>query len=512
MNQTRLQHDILLCALNSTYQHAAFGLRYLFANLTPVLREKTRILEWTIKENPRQIVEEILKAKPKIVGFGVYIWNTDEVLQVISILKSVAPHVTIVLGGPEISHETEGHPHLKFADYVITGESDFSFREFCTDFFSGLKPSTQVIRSPLPDIKLIQLPYDLYTTEDITNRLIYVEASRGCPYKCEYCLSSLDKSVRNFDLQQFLDAMKQLLDRGARTFKFVDRTFNLSPTTSTQILKFFLEHKDLGLFLHFEMVPDRLPTEIKDLITQFPEGSLQFEIGLQTLNPVVAAAVSRKNDLIKVAENLKFLKEHTKIHSHTDLIVGLPGETLESFSKGFDQLAEMHPDEIQVGVLKRLKGTPITRKEKEAEYQMVYQTFAPFQILSNSTMTYDELQRMNRFAKFWDLYANSGEFKNLVTHLKQKEGSFFWNFMALVDFVSLTFKETHSISLMSLAEQAWKFLLVENALNADHIITQDYCYGFKRRDLPPFLKSSASVINKPKKENSLKQRQLRHQD
>jgi radical SAM superfamily enzyme YgiQ (UPF0313 family) len=337
---------------------------------------------------------------------------------------------------------------------------------------------------------------------------MYVEASRGCPYKCEYCLSSLDKSVRNFDLDQFLKAIDDLMNRGARTFKFVDRTFNLSPTTSTTILKYFLSKIDLGLFLHFEMVPDRLPQEIKDLIVQFPEGSLQFEIGIQTLTPLVAQNISRKNDLVKVKDNFKYLSEHTKIHSHADLIVGLPGETLENFADGFDELASMGPDEIQVGILKRLKGTPIARHEKE--YAMVYQNFAPFQIVSTSTMDYHVLQRMNRFAKFWDLYANSGEFKNFMKWMKDQPGSYFWNFMKFVDVLSLKYTDTHSISMMSLAEQAWSYLIksqISEEASAE-LIKKDFCDGPKKRDLPPFLKITERVIKR--ESTSLKSRQINH--
>ncbi|MBC7753713.1 MAG: DUF4080 domain-containing protein, partial [Moraxellaceae bacterium] len=411
------QKDILLGTLNSTYQHCSFGLRYLYANMQN-LQSQTQIIEWTIKENSRNIVEQILRYQPKIMGFSVYIWNTEEMFEVCSMLKTVAPEITIVLGGPEISFETESQRLFKLCDYVITGEADHTFREFCQAILNGDKPTEKIIRSHLPDIKSITTPYDLYNDDDIKNRVIYVEASRGCPYKCEYCLSSLDKSVRNFDTDHFLQSIDGLISRGARTFKFVDRTFNLSPTTSTAILKYFLTQIHLGLFLHFEMVPDRLPQEIKDLIVQFPEGSLQFEVGIQTLNPEVAANVSRKNDLTKVKDNFKFIREETKIHTHADLIVGLPGETLESFGHGFDALAEMHPDEIQVGILKRLKGTPIVRHE--APFKMIFQSFAPFQIISTSTMDYGVLQKMNRFAKFWDLYANSGEFKNLMVFLKKQ--------------------------------------------------------------------------------------------
>ena len=220
------QTDILLCTLNSTYQHAAFGLRYLFANLGQ-LQSRAAILEWTIKENPRVIVEKILQHKPRIVGFGVYIWNTELTLQIISTLKKVAPEIIVVLGGPEISYETTTQPHPQWCDYVIKGEADFSFRKFCEDYLMhDLRPSEKIQQSELPDIKAIQFPYDLYSDDDIKNRILYVEVSRGCPYKCEYCLSSLDKSVRSFDLEHFLTQVKNLMDRGARTFKFVDRTFN----------------------------------------------------------------------------------------------------------------------------------------------------------------------------------------------------------------------------------------------------------------------------------------------
>lgn len=506
------QADILLCTLNSTYQHASFGLRYLLANLGP-LKDRAQLLEWTIKENPRVIVERILGYNPKIVGFGVYIWNTNETLEVISTLKKIAPDIVIVLGGPEISYETETQAHLNFCDYVIKGEADFSFRQFCESILNdGQRPVTKIIQSELPDIKAIVTPYDLYSDEDIKNRVLYVEVSRGCPYKCEYCLSSLDKSVRSFDLNHFLSEIKTLMNRGARTFKFVDRTFNLSPTTSCQILKFFLQHIELGLFLHFEMVPDRLPTEIRELIQQFPEGSLQFEVGIQTLNPAVAANVSRKNDLAKVEQNFTFIREMTKVHTHADLIVGLPGETLESFGEGFDRLAKMGPDEIQVGILKRLKGTPIARHEKT--FKMIYSDYPPYQILSTDTMDYITLQKMNRFAKFWDLYANSGNFKTFMQwfRLQNDNPSFFWSFFAFTEFLSQSFTETHSLSLLSLSEQAWLFLKSKAVPQeqATEVIEKDYCYGAKRRDLPFFLKSNDDM-DKNKTTRTLKnQRQLQH--
>lgn len=510
--------DILLCTLNSTYQHSSFGLRYIFAQMAE-LTDQTEMIEWTIKENPRNIVEKILSFNPKIVGFGVYIWNNENIFEVCSILKKVAPDIELVLGGPEISYETEGQRLYPLADHIICGEADLLFPQFCREHLAGNDTQDKIIRAALPPIADLKLPYYLYTDNDIANRVIYVEASRGCPYKCEYCLSSLDKSVRSFNLDQFLGDIETLINRGARSFKFVDRTFNLSPTTSTKILNFFMQHLDKGLFLHFEMVPDRLPVEIRELIKQFPASSLQFEVGIQTLNPTVAANVSRKNDLVKVAENFSYLKANTHVHTHADLIVGLPGETLESFAEGFDRLAIMGPDEIQVGILKRLKGTPIVRHE--STFNMRYQDFSPYQILSTSTMDYNTLQTMNRFAKFWDLYANSGDFLNFMSWMKSFEGSFFWNFMKFVDYLSEKYSETHSISLVNLAEKAYDYIVMRtgHADQAFEIIRADFCNGAKKRDIPPFMKSQAIAMGigtqsvtgaNAKKSSSLNSRQVAH--
>jgi radical SAM superfamily enzyme YgiQ (UPF0313 family) len=503
---------ILLSTLNSTYQHAAFGLRYIYSNLGP-LKADAKILEFTIKQNTSDIVATILADNPSIVGFGVYIWNTEETYYVVSALKKLRPELVVVLGGPEISFETEKQKLFSICDYVIQGEADFLFRDLCSQILSDTRPLNKVIAPVLPKIDEILMPYGLYTDEDIRTRNIYVEASRGCPYKCEYCLSSLDKSVRNFPLPEFLSSMQLLIDRGARNFKFIDRTFNLSPTISTEILKFFLKHNSLGLFLHFEMVPDRLPIEIRDLIKQFPVGAIQFEVGIQTLNPVVAGLVSRRNDMIKVADNFKFLSKETGVHIHADLIAGLPGEDWNSFANGFDQLFKMGPHEIQVGILKRLKGTPIVRHDRE--WQMVYSEEPPFQILSNKTMNFESLLRIQRFSKFWDKIGNSGEFSHTLKLLlkladEKFKGSLFSTFMDLSDFLHLQTKETHSIGLLNL------FVLVREYLT-QHIersealraLSTDYSLNGSR-EVPRILKLGQADNSKSHRSIGAR-RQQKHQ-
>ncbi|MGZ3772522.1 MAG: DUF4080 domain-containing protein [Pseudobdellovibrionaceae bacterium] len=488
-----MNKEILLVTLNSNYHHSSFGLRYLMANLGEY-QEKTALMEFTIQRNPRDIAEELLRQKPKIIGLGVYIWNARESLELVSILKSVSPNIILVLGGPEVSHESEKQTICTVADFTIKGEADFLFYDFCKNYFeNNFLPSAKFINGSLPEIKNIKLPYHLYSDEDIQNRVIYVEMSRGCPYRCEYCLSSLDKLVRSFDISAFLSEMEILLNRGARQFKFIDRTFNLSPTTCTQILHFFLERMHLGLFLHFEMVPDRLPIEIRELIKQFPQGSLQFEIGIQTWNPHVAQLVSRKNDYEKVKDNFRFLASETGVHTHADLIVGLPGEDLESFAKGFDTLFELNPDEIQVGILKKLKGAPIARHDQE--WQMVYSNTPPFQILRTKCMTFETLQQMNRFSKFWDLYANSGNFKKFVKIIKERsclreDRSFFWEFFNFSSFLSNRYAQSFGISQLSLFETAYIYLKDElkwNHEEAKKLILDDY-FATGKIDLPKFLK------------------------
>ena len=485
--------NIVLATLNSTYQHTAFGLRYLYANLGE-FQSQAEIIEWTIHKNPDEIVKEIADRNPKILGFGVYIWNTEQTLAVVKLVKAKLPNILIVLGGPEVSYESEKQEICQLADYVIKGEADFLFREFCEQVLNskGL-PIQKYISGPLPAIDKILSPYKFFSENDIKNRIVYVEASRGCPYKCEYCLSSLDKSVRNFNLENFLSDMQTLMDQGLRQFKFIDRTFNLSPKTGTAILNFFLERIDLGLFLHFEMVPDRLPDDLKEIIRKFPAGSLQFEIGIQTFNPTVAALVSRKNDMTKVQENLKFLAQQTGVHTHVDLIAGLPGEDLNSFALGFDRLLAMAPHEVQVGILKRLKGTPIIRHD--LEWAMVYDEKPPFQILHTRTMSAEEIISIQKFSKFWDMIANRGHFQNTWGMVKAKlenenRSAFYW-FLEFSQFLSNQLNRTYSIPLLKYYELFFSYLVEHqnwDRLQVQDLLAQDYKKG-NRRDLPQFLQN-----------------------
>jgi radical SAM superfamily enzyme YgiQ (UPF0313 family) len=399
--------EIVLATLNAKYIHASFGLRYLLANLGE-LRPRARLLEFDIHQRPLDLVEAILAQEPRIVGLGVFIWNATETTEVVALLKRMRPDLRVILGGPEVSYETEQQEIVRLADYVITGEADLKLAEVCQRLLAGEQPVEKIISAELPDLNHVTLPYELYSDEDVAHRVIYVEASRGCPFTCEFCLSSLDIPVRQFPLGPFLAAMDRLLARGVQHFKFVDRTFNLNLSVSRRILEFFHERYRPGLFVHFEMIPDRLPDALREIIARFPPGALQFEIGIQSFNPEVCARIRRRQDNVRTAENFRFLREKTGVHLHADLILGLPGETLESIAAGFDQLVALGPQEIQVGILKRLRGTPIVRHD--VEWQMVYSPLPPYEILQNKLLDFGTLQRLRRFARYWDLVANSGNF------------------------------------------------------------------------------------------------------
>lgn len=448
---------ILLSTLNARYTHASLGLRYLLANMGP-LQEQTKIQEFVIGAKTTDLVERILAHTPRIVGFGVYIWNVEETTRLVAMLKRVAPNVTIILGGPEVSHETGEQEIVKLADYVVTGWGDVTFPKLCREILEGPKPIMKVHAGVQPPMGEIALPYSLYSEEDIAHRTLYVEASRGCPFKCEFCLSSLDKTAWPFPLDAFLAEMEAMYQKGARLFKFVDRTFNLNVKTSLRIMQFFLDkieaNPDAPVYAHFELVPDHLPEALKETIAKFPAGALQFEIGIQSFNPEVQGLVSRRQNNEKAAENIRWLTQHSTAHLHVDLIAGLPGEDVASFARGFDHLVSLGAEEIQFGILKRLRGTPIIRHTQE--FGMVYDPYPPYTVLATNKIDFATMQRLVRFARYWDLVANSGRFANTIPVLLGEAP--FDNFMAFSDWIYANTDATHRIALDRLAKLVAQWL------------------------------------------------------
>jgi radical SAM superfamily enzyme YgiQ (UPF0313 family) len=476
---------IILTALNARYRHTAIGLRYLRANLEE-LHSQSKIIEFEISQRPLDMAEKILAHQPKIVGISISIWNVAPSTILINLLKTIEPEIIIVLGGPEVSHEHDEQEITALADYIVVGEGEIAFRDLCRGLLTGSTPPEKIINSTLPNLDELTLPYREYSSEDIAHRVIYVEASRGCPYRCEFCLSALDERVRPFPLAAFLTEMAYLLDQGVRQFKFMDRTFNLKIEGATAILDFFLKRMEPDLFLHFEMVPDRLPEAIRQRIVRFPKGGMQLEIGIQSYNQEVLARIGRKQENSRTTENLTWLLESSHAHIHADLILGLPGESLSSIGDSFNQLLITGPHDIQVGILKRLRGTPIIRHT--TPFQLVFSPAPPYELLCSAQLDFATMQRLRRFARYWDLIGNAGRFLNFRQLLRERPAPFN-DFLAMSDWLFATTGRTHKIALIKLFELVYlgmmEAIAVDKAL-AINIIEADF-KASGRGEPPPFI-------------------------
>ena len=451
--------EVLLSTINARYVHASLGLRYLAANMGS-LRAKTKIVEFVLGARAGDMAEQLLAASPRIIGLGVYIWNVEETTRLVALLKAIAPDVVVVVGGPEVSYETDAQRICQLADYVVTGWGDLAFAALCGKILSGERPHERIVAGEQPALREIRLPYGEFTDDDLARRFVYVEASRGCPFKCEFCLSSLDKTAWAFDLDAFIAELARLHARGARHFRFVDHTFNLKAAAGLRILEFFLERLDERLFVHFEVIPDHLPDTLKAAIARFPAGSLQFEVGIQTWNPEVQALISRRQDNARSEENLRWLRRESKALIHVDLIAGLPGEDLGSFGRGFDRLHAIAPHEIQVGILKRLRGTPIARHTDA--FGMRYNPDSPYNVLQTACIGFHDMQRISRFARYWDMVGNSGRFRRALALLTADAP--FMRFMQFADWLYATTSKTHEMALERLFEHVHAFMTRELGL------------------------------------------------
>ena len=510
--------SILVAAINARHSHASLGARCLLANLGE-LRAQAALAEFTIQQSAAEIAAAIAARKPRILGLGVYVWNAARVAELLPLLRRKLPQLKIVLGGPEtlqVSSSPErghlgrsecgqdarapdqNHPLtrslLSSSDFLLPGEGDLAFAALCRDLLSS--PHSRSLasicgspRPPPPDLSTLQLPYDEYTDSDLAHRLLYVESSRGCAMRCDYCVSANDASVRFFPMPPLLAAFDKLLARGARQFKFCDRSFNLDVPRAVEILAFFRERlpRFPGLFLHFEMLPDRFPAELRAALAAFPPRSLQLEIGLQSFNPSVLENIRRPQNLDRAADNLRFLRKQTHAWLHTDLIAGLPGETPESFAAGFDRLFALDPHEIQLGILKKLPGAPIARHDDA--FAMRYDPAPPYEVRATRDWPADPLARTARFAHYWDAIVNSQRFIPAAPLIWRGAPSVFGAFLELSDWLGARFPREHGVPLADLVEALFAFLTQVRGL-APATVAAALLRGYRHagaRDVPAAL-------------------------
>ncbi|XZK28922.1 B12-binding domain-containing radical SAM protein [Clostridium perfringens] len=412
---------ILLTAINSKYIHSNLAVRYLKA-FTKDLDFQGDIKEFSINDRVENILEGIIEEKPDVVAFSCYIWNMEFVNRLAELIKLVDPNIEILYGGPEVSYEgkefLENHP----GEYVIVGEGEKTFREFVLyklgegkiEDIKGLnyKRDGKVFENPKrPEMDMNELVFPYTYEEDINNKIVYYEASRGCPFKCKYCLSSVMHGVRFLDVERVKKELKYFMERGLKLVKFVDRTFNCNREYTVELLK-YLSEQDTETRFHFEVAADLLTEEQIEILNNAPKGRFQLEVGVQTTNNEVLHNINRYITYENIKEKVLKVASGKNVMQHLDLIAGLPGEDLESFKKSFNDVHAIRPDEIQLGFLKLLKGSSM--REEAEKWGIVYSPYAPYEIIRSKDISYEELLLLKKVEAMVDKYYNSCKFNNVI--------------------------------------------------------------------------------------------------
>lgn len=437
--------NILLTTLNAKYIHTNLAIRYLKAFARPEF--DPMIVEFTIKEPTLNIVTDLHQRKPDLVGFSCYIWNIEETIKVIQMLRVVSPHTKIVLGGPEVSYDV--HYWLRrlegLVDFIIMGEGEYSFKQLLR-YVHGEIPLEEVpgiaylqdgkmnIHPQPKKIDLRELPSPFRFEEDrasISKRIQYIETSRGCPFSCQFCLSSIEVGVRYFNREKIKDDIRYLMANGAKTIKFVDRTFNISRSYAMDMFQFLIDEHVPGVVFQFEITADIMrPEVIQFLNDNAPAGLFRFEIGVQSTNDLTNELVKRRQNFEKLKRTVTMVKEGGKIVQHLDLIAGLPEEDYESFRKTFNDVFAMRPEELQLGFLKLLRGTGLRIEAKKFGY--TYVDIAPYEILSNNVLSFDEIIRIKQaedvLEKYWNAHRMDDTIEYLVSEVFETPFDFFQNF------------------------------------------------------------------------------------
>ncbi len=411
----------LLLGINAKYIHVNLAIRLLKANTNyPV-----DIKEYTTKENNDVIIKHIIDNDYEMVGFSCYIWNIEYIKELLIKLKEINPKIIIFLGGPEVSYNAKNY--LDICDYVIKNEGEEAFNKLLMyydnlitlDEIPNLYYKDSYTFDKLVDMKTLKYAYDLI--EDVENRVIYFETSRGCPYKCSYCMASLDNKVRFFEISTILEELQKLLDRGAKTIKFLDRTFNANKKNFVKLVDFLqANHKPYNSF-QFEITGDLLDSDVIDYINNLATKNLfRFEIGIQSTNKNTNLLVNRIQNNEKLFKNIRLIQDANKIDLHLDLIAGLPKEDYSSFQNTFNEVFDLHPKELQLGFLKLLHGTKLLTDHKLYDY--TYSKTAPYEILSNDSLDNNDIYKIHMCEEGLEKFYNSGylnsTFKLLFNYIK----------------------------------------------------------------------------------------------
>lgn len=411
----------LLIGINSKYIHPTLSIYQLAYNTTYPVTLK----EFSIKDSVTKIVSYINNEKPDLVGFSVYIWNINIVKEIIKYIRET--NTMILLGGPEVSYNAKDYILNNEADFVINNEGEESFH-LLLDALNNNTPLYDVPNLVYKDEKIVEtntiLPnlenVKLATTNvlDYKNRIVYLESSRGCPYRCSYCVASTSNKVRMFPLDNVLNILNTLMEERVKTVKFLDRTFNADPKYLITILD-FIEENNISTTFQFEIVVDRLTKEMLDKIKNYKQSTLRFEIGIQSTNDFVNKSIRRTQNMEKVKENILYLNSIPNLELHVDLIAGLPYEDICSFRNSFNETFGLFSKELQLGFLKFLKGTHLMTMIEEHEY--IYDHNPPYEIIQNKYLSKDELREIHKVEETLEKFYNSGIFKTFWSYFKNNQ-------------------------------------------------------------------------------------------
>lgn len=418
---------VLLLALNAKYIHTSLALRYIKAYCKEYEKE-IHLLETSINNNENEIIKAIYRKKPDILGISCYIWNMAYIKQLLPTLKKILPNMTIILGGPEVSYNSEELLTNYDVDLIMEGEGEVTWKEYLDyrqkgkgslDGIHGLVYKTthgMIYRTPSRqplDLSLLPFVYD--DMAGLEHKIIYYEASRGCPFNCQYCLSSIEQGVRFVPLETVKEHMGYFLEKRVKQVKFVDRTFNTRKEFAIEIWRHIINHDNGYTNFHFEIAAELICEEMYALLETARPGLIQFEIGVQSTNPKVLKIIKRPMPFEEIKKVVLRIKNMNNIHQHLDLIAGLPEEDYASFRQSFIDVMSIRPEQFQLGFLKLLKGSGL--RENAESFGLVYKKEPPYEILYTSSITYDEILRLHSIDELVDKYYNSGRFMHSLEYL-----------------------------------------------------------------------------------------------
>lgn len=469
---------VVLAALNAKYIHSNLALRYLSRFQDNDKKHHIITREFTINQRPDFIIEELFRLQPDVVLFSAYIWNVETLRQLCPLLKKVMPECIIGFGGPEVSYESETFlAENPAVDFVMRGEGELVFTKLLEHWDTQIPADFSEIGSltyrkdgeiyatmqeePL-DLGLLPFPYEP-DFSDIQNQIIYYESSRGCPYQCGYCLSSVEQGVRFVPLEKVLPDLQKFLDANVPQVKFIDRTFNCKKSHAMAIWKYLHAHDNGVTNFHFELTADIIDEEMISFLKTVRKGLFQFEIGVQSTNPHTIQAINRNVNFEKLSGIVQKIKAGGNIHQHLDLIAGLPHEDYDSFGRSFNDVYALEPEQLQLGFLKVLKGSMLHQKQKE--YEITYHDTAPYEVLTTHMLPFADTLRLKYIEEMVETYYNSGKFLHTLAYLVPLYESPFAFFEALSQFWLREGCQYKSLSKIGLCDVLWAFVQQKEAVD-----------------------------------------------